>query len=786
MNKQEAEKRIKELRDEIELHDRKYYIEDNPVISDFEYDKLMDELKKLEAQFPELVVPSSPTQRVSGAPIKEFRQVRHISPMLSLDNTYNKEELAEFDKRIRKQIPGVEFEYFVELKIDGVAASLTYENGELVTAATRGDGVVGDDITHNAKTIKSIPLAVKAPPDKLKGKRFHVRGEVFMPLKSFRKLNEEKLENGEEPFANPRNATGGSLKQLDPKITAKRGLSMFTYALVPEGDPTLFGTQQDSFMALRMMGFNVNPFIKKCRDIAEVMDYCNQWEDRRDELDYMIDGMVVKVNDLRLHASLGATGKSPRWAISYKFPAKQATTEVMDILPSVGRTGTITPVAILKPVPLGGVTISRAALFNQDELERLGINIGDTVLIERGGEVIPRVIKVVIKKDPEAGFHKLPDECPECGGILVRELGEKATRCINASCPAQLLKNVEHYASRGAMDIEGLGPEVIELLINNNLIRDYADLYDLNVLQLIPLERMGQKSAENLKNAIHNSKNRPLSRLYYALGIRNVGAVSAEGLAKTYNSIDDLMKASAEESIYVTKLAEIFETTQLTLTLQKKNIQIPKKNFKLKFCDGTSFEKQPGQFFMVSIPGIGEYQRTIHPKPDNTFEFSVLDAEDDEQKKELLSVRVRRALFALVKGDKVGIRGPFGVKSPVTPVIAKSIHNFFKEEHNTEVIKKLKEAGVKTSEERKQPAFHVEAIANKTFVFTGTISMPRTEAETKVKEHGGKITSSVSKKTDYVVAGEEPGSKKIDTATKFGIKVITEEQFKELLNRGKF
>ncbi len=667
MNRPEAEKRIKELRDEIELHDRKYYIEDNPVISDYEYDKLMAELKRLEEQFPELITPTSPTQRVSGAPIKEFRQVRHISPMLSLDNTYNKEELTEFDNRIRRLLPGVEFEYFVELKIDGVAASLTYENGELVTAATRGDGVVGDDITHNAKTIKSIPLAVKALPEKLKGKRFHVRGEVFMPLTSFRKLNEEKLENGEEPFANPRNATGGSLKQLDPKVTAKRGLSMFTYALVPEGDPTLFNTQQDSFMALRMMGFNVNPHIKKCKDIAEVVDECNKWEDRRDELDYMIDGMVVKVNDLRLQANLGATGKSPRWAISYKFPAKQATTVVEDILPSVGRTGTITPVAILKPVPLGGVTISRAALFNQDELERLGINIGDTVLIERGGEVIPRVVKVVEKKTE--GVFKLPHKCPACGGDTVREEGEAATRCINTACPVQLEKNVEHYASRGAMDIDGLGPKVVSLLINEGIIKDFSDLYTVNVDQLVPLERMGRKSAENLVSAIEKSKDRPLDRLIYALGIRHIGSRSAEVLAERYNSIDTLKLAGVEE-----------------------------------------------------LQGINE----------------------------------------------------------IGPVLAKSIHDFFRIERNIKVIEKLKSYGVKTYEEREIKPAHALIFAGKTFVFTGSLSMPRPEAEALVKSLGGKASSSVSKKTDYVVAGAEPGSK-YEKAVELGVKVLTEEEFRELV-----
>ncbi|HEY3346775.1 MAG TPA: NAD-dependent DNA ligase LigA, partial [Nitrospirota bacterium] len=395
MTKPEAEIKIVQLRKEIKYHNRKYYIEFQPVISDSEYDKLMDELIALEGRFPELLTPDSPSQRVGGAPIKEFRQVRHKSPMLSLDNTYNKEDLGEFDNRVRRLIPGEEFDYMVELKIDGVAASLRYENGVLVTAATRGDGFVGDDITHNARTIRSIPLTVPDIPDELAGRGFEVRGEIFLPLKSFLRMNEERKENGEEPFANPRNAAGGSLKQLDPKVTAKRNLDMFVYMLIPDGDENLFGTQEKNFEAMKAMGFNVNNHAQVCRNIGEVVDYCNHWEDKRDSLDYEIDGMVVKVNQLRLRDELGATSKSPRWAISYKFPAKQATTTVREILPSVGRTGVITPVAIFDPVPLGGVTISRAALYNADELERLGINIGDKVLIERGGEVIPKVIKVV-------------------------------------------------------------------------------------------------------------------------------------------------------------------------------------------------------------------------------------------------------------------------------------------------------------------------------------------------------------------------------------------------------
>jgi len=666
MDKQAALKRIQILRDEIERHNRLYYVDANPVVSDSEYDALMAELIRLESEHPELVTPDSPSQRVGGEPIGAFRQAPHATAMLSLDNTYNKEELAEFDKRVKKLLPGEEVSYVVELKIDGVAASLTYEGGSLKVAATRGDGMVGDDITHNARTIVSIPLIVKDIPSLLKEARFDVRGEIFLPLGAFRKLNEDRLSTGDEPFANPRNAAAGSLKQLDPKAVAKRGLDMFVYSLVPEGNPGMFGSQAESFNALARMGFKVNPHVKPCADIEAVVEYCNEWEARRDNLDYEIDGMVVKVDSIGQQERLGATGKSPRWAISYKFPAKQATTVVENIIASIGRTGAITPVAVLKPVPLGGVTISRATLHNADELNRLGINIGDTVLIERGGEVIPKVVKVVEKKSE--GVFSLPDTCPACGGAAVREEGEAATRCINSACPAQLQKNIEHFACRGGMDIEGLGPKVIELIISQGLIRDFADLYSLKAEQLEPLERMGKKSAINLIKAIDASRTRPLNRLYFALGIRHVGTRSAEILAGRYNSLDALMKAEAED-----------------------------------------------------LEGIHE----------------------------------------------------------IGPVMARSIHDFFREARNIAVINKLRAAGVKTEQERVEVS-KKQPLSGKTFVFTGALSMPRSEAEGMIKRLGGKASSSVSRNTDYVVAGAEPGSKHA-RAIELGVKVLTEEEFRSLM-----
>jgi len=667
MDRAAAEKRIRELREELERHNYRYYVEDNPVISDYEFDMMMAELIKLEGMYPDLVTPDSPSRRVGGAPIKEFRQVRHSTPMLSLDNTYNRDDLAEFDGRIKKLIPGAEYDYMVELKIDGTAASLTYgDDGGLDVAATRGDGAVGDDITHNAKTIGSVPLRIRELPDVLKGIKFDVRGEIFLPLKAFGKINEERLEEGYEPFANPRNAAAGSLKQLDPKNVAKRGLDMFVYMLVPHGGKAVFGTQAESFEALKRMGFKVNPNVKLCADIDEVMGYCNYWEDKRDTLDYEIDGMVIKVNDLGLQERLGATGKAPRWAISYKFPAKQATTTVEGIIASVGRTGAVTPVAVLTPVPLGGVTVSRASLYNADNIKNLGINIGDKVLIERGGEVIPKVVKVVEKKSE--GVFRLPDECPECGGELVREEGEAATRCINTACPAQLQKNIEHFASRAGMDIEGLGPKVIVLLQSNGLVKDFADLYKLEAGQLESLERMGKKSAQNLVAAIEKSKDMTLDRLYFAIGIRQIGTRTAEILAEQYPSLDSLKHADIEE-------------------LQKMN--------------------------------------------------------------------------------------------EVGPVVAQSIHDFFREEQNLVVIDKLKAAGVRMEQEAKAAPKSAK-LAGKTFVFTGAMSIPRPEAEAMVKALGGKPTSSVSKKTDYVVAGADPGSK-YEKAKELGVTVLTEEEFKRLL-----
>jgi len=670
MDKDSAIKKSAELREKIEYHNRRYYVDAEPEISDYEFDMLLKDLEAIEAEYPDLVTPDSPTQRVGGEPVSGFRQVEHLksAPMLSLDNTYNRDELADFDRRVKKLLDREEVEYSVELKIDGVAASLTYIDGMLSVAATRGDGVTGDDITHNVRTIRSVPLKVTDMPEGLSGGGFDVRGEIFIPLPKFRKLNDMRIDKGEEPFANPRNAAAGSLKQLDPKVASKRGLDMFIYSLVPHENREPYPTQEESFRALDTMGFKVTPNMKVFNNIDDVMKHCAEFEEKRDSLDFEIDGMVVKVNSLTDREILGATGKSPRWAISYKFAARQATTKLIDVLPSVGRTGAITPVAVLEPVPLGGVTVSRASMYNADELERLGVNAGDRVLIERGGDVIPKVVKVVEKNSE--GVFRLPSKCPECGGEVIREEGEAATRCINTACPAQVSKNIEHFAARSAMDIDGLGPKVVAALLSAGLIKDYSDLYKLDADDVAGLERMGKKSAENLVSVIKKSKERPLGKLIYALGIRHVGERSAETLADTFGSLDKLMDAGVDE------LSEVLD---------------------------------------------------------------------------------------------------------IGPVVAKSIYDFFREGHNRALIERLRDTGVNlVSDKTAGPSAESEAIKGKTFVFTGALSMPRPEAEKLVRERGGKATSSVSKRTDYVVAGEDAGSK-LEKANKLGVKVITEEEFKAML-----
>ncbi|SHM26139.1 DNA ligase (NAD+) [Caldanaerovirga acetigignens] len=671
MKKSEAEKRIKELRELINYHNKQYYVYDSPVISDAEYDKLMRELEELERKFPELVTPDSPTQRVGGEPLPYFTQVVHRVPMMSLSNAFDEGELRDFHRRVT-EVVGNDVEYVVELKIDGLAVSITYENGIYKTAATRGDGEVGEDVTQNVKTIKSVPLKLDFPPDKSPA-ILEVRGEVYLPKEDFRKLNEEREEQGLALFANPRNAAAGSLRQLDPKVTAKRPLSIFIYGLgYVEGIE--FKTHYEALQFFKKIGLRVNPHIVLFDKFDDVVDYCVSWNEKRHELPYEIDGMVIKVNSLEQQRLLGSTAKSPRWAIAYKFPAEQKTTVIKDIIVRVGRTGVLTPTAVLEPVRIAGSTVSKATLHNEDYIREKDIKIGDTVIVHKAGDVIPEVVGVVKEKrtGKERDFE-MPNRCPECGSETVRLPGEAAYRCTNsAGCPAQIKRSIEHFASRDAMDIRGLGPAIVSLLISQGLIKDAADLYYLKREDLLPLERMGEKSAANLLSAIEESKKRPLDRVIYALGIPFVGSRTASLLADAFGSMEELEKATYED--------------------------------------------------LIKVPEIGEK-------------------------------------------------------------IAESILAFFRQEQTKALISRLKAAGVNMEAKKKKEG--PKPLEGLTFVLTGALEKyTRQQATELIEKLGGKVTGSVSKKTDYVVVGKDPGSK-YEKALKLGIKILNEAEFEELLEKGR-
>jgi len=567
MNKAEAKKEIQRLREELNDHNYKYYVENNPVISDYEFDQILKKLESLESQFPDLITPDSPTQRVGGEPVDGFTTVEHKIPMLSLGNTYNYDELREFDERVKKNVGQVE--YVVEPKIDGAGVALLYENGVLVRGATRGDGIRGDDITSNLKTINSIPLRLRNNFMK----NVEVRGEVYMPLGGFKKYNKEQSEKGEPVFANPRNASAGSLRQLDPKIVAKRPLDIFVY-FVSFSDKK-FDTHEEAINALKKAGFRINPLTKKVKDIEEAIKYCDKLEKKRDTLDYEIDGAVIKVNSIEKQKELGETSKNPRWAISCKFAAKQSTTRLNDIAIQVGRTGVLTPVAILEPVSVSGVIVSRATLHNFDELKRKDIRIGDMVLVERSGDVIPQVVKSIENK--RSGYEKrknIPKKCPICGTDVVRVEGEVAIRCPNRLCPARLKWRVKYFASRDAMDIDHLGGSTVDKLIEEELIDNVADLYFLKKEDILRLEGFKEKSAQNLLDSIEKSKKQELSRLIYGLGIRHVGKYAAQLLAVKYNSIDELSKATAEELQEIDGLGDKTAEAVATFFATDENIKL--------------------------------------------------------------------------------------------------------------------------------------------------------------------------------------------------------------------
>ncbi|HVO72499.1 MAG TPA: NAD-dependent DNA ligase LigA [Ignavibacteriaceae bacterium] len=670
------ENTIDKLRQQINEHDYNYYILTQPVISDEEYDLLVKELEKLEQEHPELITPDSPTQRVGKDLTKEFKPVEHKIPMLSLSNTYKEEELFDFDRRVHDLLPSSEkVEYVVEPKIDGASVSLHYADGYLNTAATRGDGFIGEDITANVKTIRSIPLRLKEL-DMIKRKSgyslndFEVRGEIFMKIEDFDKLNKERELKGERLFANPRNSSAGTLKMQDPKIVAKRPLNIFTYSLISLEEE--FNSQFENLKLLKELGFNTNPLAVLCKNMDEVLKACHALEQKRNSLEYEIDGAVIKVNSLSQQKRLGSIAKSPRWAAAFKFKAKQAFTRIRQIFWSVGRTGTITPIALFDPVPLAGSTISKSTLHNIDEIRRKDIREGDKVIIEKGGDVIPKVVAVVLTERPvNSRPHKPPEKCPVCGSSVFKPENEVAIYCENTECPAQVKGRLAHFSYRGAMDIEGLGDAWISLFVEKGLLRTYADIYNLKDKrdELISMERLGEKSVDNLLRSIEKSKSQPFFKVLFALGIRYVGSGAAKKLSDHFNSIDDLINASEEE--------------------------------------------------ISSIPEIG-------------------------------------------------------------PSISGSVKKFFSNKSNLKIIEQLKSHGLNFTSVKKK--IKENFFTGKTFVITGTLSeYSREEAGERITAHGGKVTSSVSSKTDYLVSGENPGSK-LAKARNLGVKILDEEKLKNYLN----
>lgn len=595
----QAEQRIRKLRKEIEYHEKKYYMDNDPQISDIEFDMLVKELEGLEKQFPQLITPESPTQRVGEQPISGFASIEHSTPMLSLDNCYSFEELEDFEDRIKKTITGEKIEYVAELKIDGLGISVVYRGGKFIQAVTRGDGFRGDDVTLNVKTIRSLPLMISET------REVEVRGEVFLPFESFQEINQQKQKKGEPLFANPRNAAAGSIRLLDPKVVASRHLDAFLYSIFTEGKEQK--SQWEGLQLLRKQGFKINPNSRPCSSLKEVHSFWKGWREKRESLDYDVDGVVVKVNSTKQQAALGHTAKFPRWSISFKFPARQATTQIKDIRIQVGRTGALTPVAILEPVKLSGITISRSTLHNEDEIKRKDIRIGDHVLIERSGDVIPKVVSVM--KERRTGKEKpfvFPSKCPVCQSAAFRPEGEAISRCENPSCPAKLKESLLHYASRRAMNIEGLGEALVDQLMDEKLVRSIPDLYSLKLENLERLERMGLKSSQNLLGEIEGSKQRDLHRLIFALGIRYVGERTARALASRFKNLESLSKASFEELVEVEDIGPKVAESVVFFFQQPENIELidklKKTGLNVSDIKETKPDKLPlaGQTFVIT------------------------------------------------------------------------------------------------------------------------------------------------------------------------------------------
>jgi DNA ligase (NAD+) len=661
-----AEKRARKLRDEIRHHEHLYYVLHRPEISDQEYDALERELQDIETRFPELVTPDSPTQRVGETPSEEFPTFVHKVRMLSLDNTYSEDELKEFEQRIFRNVGEREMIYTAELKVDGLSMALHYEDGHLVRGVTRGDGVRGDDVTPNVRAIRAVPLVlrdeVEVPPS------LEVRGEVYLPRSRFQVLNEEKSQAGEEPFANPRNAAAGTMKNLDSRVVAERGLEILLYSIANVRDAGV-RSQWEALERLKAWGLPTSPVARRCQGLDQVLDFCREWREKRGELEYEIDGVVVKVDDLALQEELGQTSKFPRWAIAFKYPAEQASTRVRAIEVQVGRTGKLTPVAILEPVTVAGSTVSRATLHNEEDVARKDVRVGDAVVIEKGGEVIPKVVQVVESDRPPGTKPWTPPErCPVCDAPAVRAEGEVDRRCLNVSCPAQIEERLKHFARRQAMDIEGLGDSLVRQLVEKGLVRDFADLYHLRVEDLSALERMADKSARNLLEQVERSRSRELRQLLFGLGIRFVGERAAQILAHAFSSIDALAAASGEE----------------------------------------------------------------------------IEAQYE-----------------------------------IGPVVARSVYEWFRDPANLRLVERLKEAGLSTEEA--EGAETSRALQGQQFVLTGTLdSMTRDEAKAAIESRGGRVTSSVSRKTSAVVVGRDPGSK-ADKARSLEVRLLDEEGFQKLL-----
>lgn len=675
LTKEEAKQRIEQLKKEIDKIRYAYHVLDKQIVSDAVKDSLQHELQELEEKFPDLITPDSPTQRVGGKPLEKFEKVRHKTPMLSLTDAFSPKEMEAWEERIGKLVPEwQEKDYYAELKMDGLAVSLVYENGIFKYGATRGDGLIGEDVTQNLKTIEAIPLRIeidKLPPKmrEIAKKRLEVRGEAFMKTTTFNELNKEQEKKGLPRFANPRNAAAGSIRQLDPKITASRKLDCYIYDLVTDLGQK---THQEGHEIAKILGFKTNPNNQYCKNLKEVIEYQKRWQKEREKLPYWTDGIVVVVNNLEILKKMGVVGKAPRGMIAFKFPPEESTTVVEDITVQVGRTGALTPVAVLRPVLVAGSTISRATLHNEDEIRRKDVRIGDTVVVHKAGDVIPEVAQVI--KDMRTGrekVFKMPKKCPVCGGPVVRPAGEAVTRCINKKCFAQNFRRYQHFVSKAAFDIAGLGPKILAKFIDEGLIKDPADLFELKEGDISPLERFAEKSASNIIQSIQSRKKISLGRFLYALGIRNVGEETALDLAEHFGSLEKIKKASLEE--------------------------------------------------IQSVYDIG-------------------------------------------------------------PVVAHSIYEFFQDKDNLAFIDKLLKVGIKIEELKKIPTKKA-ILKGLSFVFTGGLeSMTRDEAKNKVRELGGEISESVSKKTSFVVAGSEPGSK-YDKAKELGVKILSEREFLKMLGK---